>query len=133
MSIPIWPRDSRPRFLQSLFVANAAIFSFFMLASAKPAAAQLEAQTRAVKCMKREARLKPPNVVMPTRRAANGKEEEYKQARHLKPVCPEGDVPVIVAPNKRHFPKGNPMLGNYSAPGTAKALPKEMVNHLLLP
>lgn len=36
-------------------------------------------------------------------------------------------------PEKRHFIKGNPMLGSYAAPGPAHPLPRDLVNHLLLP
>ena len=104
-----------------------------MLAAAQPAAGQSETRPGKVACTKRVGELRPPKVAMPTRRAVNGKQEEFRPPRQLKAVCPEGEVPVIEAPNKRHFPKGNPMLGNFAAPGEAKVLPKEMVNHLLLP
>jgi hypothetical protein len=115
------------------FVSNAAIVCIFMLAAAKPAVSQSETQSGAVKCVKRQAGLQPPKVAMPLRRAANDKQEEYRPPRQLKPVCPEGEVPVVVAPNNRHFIKGNPMLGNYAAPGPAHPLPPQLVNHLLLP
>lgn len=90
-------------------------------------------QTQPVKCVKREAELRPPRIEMPGRRAFEGREQEFRPGRQLKPVCPEGEVPVIVAPKKGHFIKGNPMLGNYSAPGPAHPLPPQLVNHLLLP
>ena len=109
----------------------------FVLAVAAPAVSQSavsqsEAMAREFKCEKRQADLKPPRIEMPFRRAFRGKQQEFK-ARQIKPLCPEGEVPVIVAPIKGHFPKGNPMLGNYAAPGPVHALPKELVNHLLLP
>jgi len=116
---------------QAFFFLNAVMLWAFVLASAEPAFSQTEAGR--VKCVKREADLKPPRIELPSLRAYQGKEQEIRPAKKLKPVCPEGEVPVTGVPSKRHFIKGNPMLGNYAAPGPAHPLPRELVNHLLLP
>ena len=95
--------------------------------------AQAAEESKPIQCIKRRATLEPPRIELPARRAFEGKEQEIAPARHLKPLCPEGEVPVTAAPTKKHFIKGNPMIGNYSAPGPARRLPGAVVNHLLLP
>ncbi|MGA2892534.1 MAG: neprosin family prolyl endopeptidase [Xanthobacteraceae bacterium] len=98
--------------------------------SAKPTAAQ--EPPSGIKCVKREAVATPPRAVLPSVRPVGGKEQEHEAAPKLKPVCPEGEVPVPVAPSTRHFIKGNPMLRSYAAPGPAQPLPGDFVNHNLL-
>jgi hypothetical protein len=110
---------------------NALVSCTIILLTAKPAQSQTEQER--VKCVKREADLKPPRAVLPSLRPYRGKEQEIRPARKLKPICPKGEVPVTGKPEKRHFIKGNPMLGSYAAPGPAHPLPRDLVNHLLLP
>jgi hypothetical protein len=68
--------------------------------------------------------------MLPSLRPVGG--EQHEAAPKLKPVCPEGEVPVPAAPSDRHFIKGNPMLRSYAAPGPARPLPGDFVNRNLL-
>ena len=113
--------------------SSAAFLVLFAAVAGKPALGQTNTSEGEIKCMKRESALEPPSLTLPTRRPVRGKERELPRPRKLKPVCPEGEVPVTAFPSDRHFIKGNPMIGNYAAPGPAHALPGELVNRLLLP
>jgi hypothetical protein len=104
-----------------------------VLGAKKSALAQTTGETKRVECVKRVATIEPPRIELPGRRAYESKEQEIRPARRLKPVCPEGEVPVTAFPTPKHFIKGNPMIGNYAAPGPAQRLPGAVVNHLLLP
>lgn len=95
-------------------------------------AAPQNAPSREVKCEKRTAEMEPPREAMPRLHAEGGGEQEYETAKKFKPVCPEGEVPVTAFPSKRHFIKGNPMIGSYAAPGPSHALPGEFVKRNLL-
>ena len=55
---------------RALFVLNAVMLWAFVLASAQPAFSQTE--TARVKCVKREADLKPPRIALPSLRAYQG-------------------------------------------------------------
>ena len=93
-----------------------------VLGAKKSALAQTTGETKRVECVKRVATIEPPRIELPGRRAYEGKEQEIPPARRLKPVCPEGEVPVTAFPTTKHFIKGNPMIGNYAAPGPAHRL-----------
>ena len=112
---------------------STAILWLVVVSAAKPASSQVNAPAEGVKCVKREAVLEPPRELLPLRRPVYGKGQELPRPRKLKPVCPEGEVPVGDFPRGKHFIKGNPMIGSYAAPGPAHALPGELVNRLLLP
>lgn len=104
-----------------------------VLVCGKAAVAQ-DQPGNAIKCVKREPAVEPPRPVLPSLRPIGGKGQEHVAAPKLKPVCPEGEVPVPVAPSKQYFIKGNPMLRSYAAPGPAQPLPGDFVNrNLLLP
>src|SRR5579862_9685983 len=114
-----------------LFFFTAVVFFWSALAHPASVAAQ-EAQKHAFKCVKRTADQEPPRDIMPTLRAEGGREQEYRKPVKLEPMCREGEVPVPEFPDKRHFIKGNPLLGPYAAPGPAHPLPGEFVNRNLL-
>lgn len=116
-----------------LFGAGIVLTGLLVVCSAGPAMAQAVQPMERVKCVERVATLKPPRISLPVRRAAEGRGQELTRARKLAPVCPEGQVPVTAFPTKRHFIKGNPMIGGYASPGPARVLPRGVVNHLLLP
>jgi hypothetical protein len=101
------------------------------LASANSAVAQ-EPPRGAIRCMKREPAAAPPRPVLPSLRPVAGKGQQHETVQKLQPVCPEGEVPVPVAPSNQHFIKGNPLLRPYAAPGPAQPLPGDFVNHNLL-
>ena len=118
-------RNSRP--LRCLLVVSAPLV---LLASGTAAPAQ-EQPNNAIRCVKREPRVEPPRPALPSLRPVRGRGQEVETAPKLKPVCPEGEVPEL-APSNRHFLKGNPMLRSYAAPGPARPLPGDFVNHNLL-
>jgi hypothetical protein len=97
-------------------------------------AAPPDAPSDAVKCVKRATDVEPPRALLPALQPSNGRKQQNEAAPKLRPVCPDGEVPVMAAPGNRYFPKGNPMIGPYAAPGPAHALPGDFVNkNLLLP
>lgn len=104
------------------------------LAHPSAAFAAEEAEAARVKCVQRTAELKPPRASLPSLRAVRGKPQEHPRARRLKPVCPEGEVPVTAVPTEKHFLKGNPLLGNYAEPGPIHPLSGDFIrSHILLP
>jgi hypothetical protein len=116
----------------SLVSPVAVLLWLFVVQAAKPVLVSAQdAPANAVKCEKRTAEFEPPRELSPSLRPFRGKPQEYRKAKTLKPVCPAGEVPIIPV-NSRHFIKGNPMIGNYAAPGPAHALPGEFVNKTLL-
>jgi hypothetical protein len=120
---------------RGLFIFTIAILVWLsaFLAPRLVLAAPQERPKGDVKCMKRTAELEPPRDVMPSLRGLGGREEQIEPARKLKPVCPNGEVPITPS-DPRHFIKGNPLLGPYAQPGPPHPLPGDFVNkNLLLP
>src|SRR5215510_10235987 len=115
------------------FLRAMTILWMFIALAQRSGLCQTANQAQGVKCVKREAALEPPRTALPALRTVYGKEQELPKPRKLKPVCPAGEVPVTAFPSDKHFIKGNPMIGNYAAPGPPHALPGNLVNHLLLP
>jgi hypothetical protein len=82
-----------------------------------PVVAADDAALQSVACVPRPKGVKPPPKRMaPTPRARGQKERPEKEtvatagALRMKPVCPEGQVPVVkIAPSK--VEKGNPLIG----------------------
>lgn len=70
--------------------------------------AQGSGDMKRIRCAKRVAILEPPRIELPKRGAFEGQEQEILPARHLKPVCPEDEVPVTAFPTTKHFIKGKP-------------------------
>jgi hypothetical protein len=106
--------------------------SAFIAASLTSAAPQERPEGK-VECAKRATELAPPRELMPTLRALGGREEQIEPARKLKPVCPEGEVPVVhVAPGGRRFRKGNPLIGPYAQPEPERPLSGEFIRRNLL-
>ncbi len=93
-----------------------------------------QAEAPPVKCVKRMTDLEPPRAALPRLHPIRGSAQEFPRARRLKPVCPEGEVPVTAVATEKHFLKGNPLLGNYAEPGPIHPLSGEFIQrHLLLP
>jgi len=90
----------------------------FCTAAAVLLAAQMTSTTQAqqrdqpVECVKRAATATPPPHPAGPRRVHLGKGgyEEQKSQPTMKPVCPEGEVPVVKEMQIERVPKGNPLL-----------------------
>lgn len=114
----------------------AVLLSMPVLVAAKPAlAVPQDVPAEDLTCVKRIAGLEPPRVSMPARHALGHEEQRFASPRKLKPVCAEGEVPVVaVVPRGRRFPKGNPLLGPYAEAGPEHPLSGEFIRrNLVLP
>ena len=122
-------RISNPFHLSAAITATALVAA---LAAATPALAQTE--PGAVRCEKRAA-AEPPRIDLPTMQRLDGRPVKYEPEVRLKPVCPDGEVPVVeLFLGGRYVHKGNPLLGPYAAEGPEHALSPEFIKHnLLLP
>jgi hypothetical protein len=110
------------------------LLSLFVIVVLAPERIHAQGMPTPVKCVKREAGLRPPRTSLPSLRPFRGRLQELPRARKLPAVCPEGEVPVVAPPRRPYLPKGNPLIGNYAAPGPARALPGEfIIRNLLLP
>jgi hypothetical protein len=83
-----------------------------LLAAEMTSAGQAQQQDQPVECVKRAATATPPPHPSGPRRVASrkGHSEEQKAEPALKPVCPEGEVPVVKEMQIERVPKGNPLL-----------------------
>jgi hypothetical protein len=91
------------------------------------------AQIEPVKCIKRKAELTPPREALPSLRAFRGREQEIAKAAKLKAVCAEGEVPMVAPQRRPHFPKGNPLIGNYISTGAVPFTGELDRRNMLLP
>jgi Neprosin len=85
-----------------------------LLASLMTSTAQAQQQEEPVECVKRDTTATPPpHPAGPRRAARKGRGgEEQKAEPAMKPVCPEGQVPVVkeMQIDRQVPPKGNPLL-----------------------
>src|SRR5262249_42552199 len=83
-----------------------------LLATQMTSTAQAQQQDQPVECVKRAATATPPPHPVGPRRVPSRKGGgEYQKAQpEMKPVCPEGEVPVVKEMQVERGPKGNPLL-----------------------
>jgi hypothetical protein len=88
--------------------------------------AQAQQQDQPVECVKRAATATPPRHPAGPRRAPSRKGGgEYQKAQPaMKPVCPEGEVPVVKEMQPQ-VPKGNPLLRPSTQPTPGAVRPGE--------
>jgi Neprosin len=123
----VLPKRVSKRIHQGATVAATALL--LVLVGGKPALAQ---SAPTVRCEKRVA-AEPPHVDLPAIQRPDGRPVRFEPQVRLKPVCPEGEVPVVEAPmGGRYIHKGNPLLGPYAAPGPEHALSPDFVKRNLL-
>jgi len=72
--------------------------------------AQADGQAVTVNCVKRRTELLSPGPAVPPPGAITA-QEQVAPGPKMVPVCPPGEIPVVVTPPARTFPKGNPLIG----------------------
>lgn len=97
-----------------------------------PASLQLPYNSTGFTCESRTSAVTPPALLPPSLQSLGENSQFHPPLQDLKPLCPEGFVPIPLSHSTQYFIKGNPLIGSYRAPGPAHALPNNFVNNNLL-